>query len=130
MSLTALELLRLLLELALLLAMPRVLGEMARRLKQPQVIGELLTGIVIRPSMLGSLFPGTYQTVVSAQGAQGLLLQLIFQLVVIFLLLLSGLENKVNIVRRFTRAALVISASGVIVSFRGTASGGTPKLLI
>lgn len=117
MSLTSLELLRFLLEFALLLAVARILGEIGRRLKQPQVIGELLTGVVIGPSMLGSLFPAMYQTIFPAQGAQGLLLQLISQLGVIFLLLLSGLETQVNIVRRYTRPALVISASGVIVSF-------------
>jgi len=117
MSLTPLELLRFLLEFTLLLAMARVLGEIARRLKQPQVIGELLTGVVIGPSMLGALFPTMYQSIFPAQGAQGLLLQLISQIGVIFLLLLSGLETQVNIMRRYTKPALVISTSGVIVSF-------------
>ncbi len=117
MSLTSLELLRFLLEFALLLAVARLLGDIARRLKQPQVIGELLTGVVIGPSILGAFFPVMYHTLFPTHGVQGLLLQLISQLGVIFLLLLSGLETQINIVRQYTRLSIVISACGVIVSF-------------
>jgi len=119
MSLTPSELLRFLLEFAILLATARVLGEIARRLKQPQVIGELLTGIVIGPSLLGSIFPIIYQNVFPSQGPQALLLQLVSQIGVILLLLLSGLETQIDIVRRHARPALLIAASGVIVSFAG-----------
>lgn len=119
MSLTPIELLRFLLEFALLLATARVLGEFARRLKQPQVIGELLTGVLIGPSMLGAVFPAMYHAVFPSQGPQALLLQLISQIGVILLLLLSGLETRIDIVRRHTKPALLIAASGVIVSFAG-----------
>jgi len=116
-SLTALDLLRLLLQFGLLLLLARVLGEVARRLNQPQVIGELLAGVVLGPSLFGSLFPHTYADVFTHHGLQPALLSLVSEFGVIFLLLLSGLETNVDVVRKKARPALVIAACGVAVPF-------------
>jgi Kef-type K+ transport system membrane component KefB/nucleotide-binding universal stress UspA family protein len=116
-SLSTPDLLRLLLQFALLLALARALGEVARRLGQPQVIGELLAGVVLGPSLLGGIFPGAFAALFPATGAEGLLLQLVAQIGVILLLLMSGLEVDVDLVRRRARPAVLIALGGVLVPF-------------
>ncbi|HCX77160.1 MAG TPA: cation/H(+) antiporter, partial [Algoriphagus sp.] len=51
------EVINLLLQLAAMLIMARVFAEIARKLKQPAVVGEILAGIVLGPTILGSLMP-------------------------------------------------------------------------
>ena len=56
------ELLLLLVQFGLLLAVARALGEAARRLKLPSVVGELLAGLALGPSLLGAVAPGLERT--------------------------------------------------------------------
>lgn len=44
-----------LLQMGILLTCARVLGEVARRFNQPSVVGEILAGILLGPTLLGSL---------------------------------------------------------------------------
>ncbi len=111
------DLLRFLLEFMLLLVCARGLGELARRLNQPQVIGELLGGIVLGPSLLGAFAPGVFAALFPARGVQPLLLQLLAQFGVILLLLLSGMEVDLDLVRRRVRPALWVASAGVVVPF-------------
>ncbi len=115
--LTPIEVLRFLLELVLLLSVARGLGEMARRLGQPQVIGELLAGVALGPSLFGWLLPPVYHAVFPSNGAQSLLLQLVAQLGVILLLLLSGIEVDIPLVRRKAGSAPLIALGSVLVPF-------------
>jgi Kef-type K+ transport system membrane component KefB/nucleotide-binding universal stress UspA family protein len=115
--LTDSDLLRLLLDLVLLLVVARALGEMARRLGQPQVIGELAAGVLLGPSLLGRLAPGLAGTLFPTGGAGPLLLQLVAQVGVIFLLLLSGLEVDFELMRRKARPAVLVAAGGLVLPF-------------
>lgn len=117
MSLSSVDFLRFLLEFMLLLICARGLGELARRLNQPQVIGELLGGVVLGPSLLGALSPGVFAALFPARGVQPILLQLLAQFGVILLLLLSGMEVDLDLVRRKVRPALWVAAAGVVVPF-------------
>ncbi|MCY0888399.1 MAG: cation:proton antiporter [Alicyclobacillaceae bacterium] len=116
---TSIEILRFLLEFALLLIAARGLGELARRLGQPQVIGELFAGILLGPSLFGWIFPSAYQSVFPNSSTQSLLLQLVSDLGVIFLLLLSGIEVDIPIVRSKAKSAPVIALASVFVPFIG-----------
>lgn len=117
MALTSADLLRFLLEFMLLLVCARGLGEVARRFNQPQVIGELLGGVVLGPSLLGALAPGLFAAVFPTQGPQPLLLQLLAQFGVILLLLLSGIEVDLDLVKRKAKPALMVAMGGVAVPF-------------
>ncbi len=117
MALTSPDLLRFLLEFMLLLTFARGLGEIARRLNQPQVIGELLGGVVLGPSLLGAFAPGVFAAAFPARGVQPLLLQLLAQFGVILLLLLSGIEVDLDLVRRKVKPALLVAVGGVVVPF-------------
>jgi Kef-type K+ transport system membrane component KefB len=52
-------LLRLLLGVAALLLLARLLGRAAERSGLPSIVGDLLTGVLLGPSVLGFLAPGS-----------------------------------------------------------------------
>ena len=52
------EVINLLLQLAAMLIMARVFSELARKFKLPAVVGEIIAGIILGPTILGTLFPG------------------------------------------------------------------------
>jgi Kef-type K+ transport system membrane component KefB/nucleotide-binding universal stress UspA family protein len=111
------ELLLVLLQLGLLLTVARLLGELARRVGLPTVVGELLAGIVLGPSLLGSLAPGVFDFVFPAQVEQRHLLEVVSWLGVIMLLILTGLETDIALIVRKGKSAAAISIGGIVVPF-------------
>ena len=112
-------------EFALLLVVARALGELASRLRLPSVVGELLAGLVLGPSLFGSLSPGLFNAVFPQQPEQFHLLEILSWLGVIMLLILTGLETDVQLIMRKGKGALAISFGGIVVPFAiGTALGG------
>lgn len=117
MALTPADLMRFLIEFLLLLGCARALGEVARRVNQPPVIGELLAGVVLGPSLFGAILPSVFAGVFPAQGVPPLLLQLLAQFGVILLLLTSGIEVDLDLVRHQAKPALLVALGGVVVPF-------------
>ncbi|MFW5904623.1 MAG: cation:proton antiporter [bacterium] len=111
------DILRLVVQVALLLAVARLLGEAAQRLKQPAVVGEILAGILLGPSVLSSLFPALGAWIVPQTEVQGYLLEVVSLLGVMFLLLITGLETDLQLIKRHARTALSVSWGGIGVTF-------------
>ena len=117
MALPVTDFLHFLVAFALLLAVARGLGEAARRLGQPSVIGELLAGVVLGPSLLGATIPGISRVLFPVEGPSAIPLQLVAQLGVVFLLLLSGMETNLDVIQRGARSAAIVATTGIIVPF-------------
>lgn len=111
------DILRLVIQIGLLLASARILGEVAQRLKQPAVVGEILAGIILGPSLLSSLFPELGAWIVPQTEVQGYLLEVVSLLGVMFLLLITGLETDLRLIRSHARTALSVSWGGIVVTF-------------
>lgn len=111
------DVLALVLQMAILLFAARILGEAAQRLGQPSVVGEILAGIVLGPSLLGKIFPFFIGLVIPEKSVQGYLLEAMSMLGAIFLLLVTGLETDLQLVRRHARTALGVSTGGILVTF-------------
>lgn len=111
------DILVLLIQVALLLLTARILGELAQRFGQPTVVGELLAGIVLGPSLLSSIFPDLGAWIVPHTPVQGYLLELMSLIGALFLLLITGLEMDLGLIRRQARTAIGVSLGGVTVSF-------------
>ena len=111
------EVLLLLVQLALLLAVSRGLGELMRRIRLPPVVGELLAGVLLGPSLFGLVLPGVYAQVFPKSQLQADLLSVVSWLGVLFLLVVTGLETDLNLIIRKGRTALTISLGGIIVPF-------------
>jgi Kef-type K+ transport system membrane component KefB len=111
------DVLVLLVQITLLLACARLLGELAQRFGQPTVVGEILAGIVLGPSLLSGFFPAVGHWIVPQTPESGHLLEVVSLFGAMFLLLLTGLETDVRLIRRHSRTALAASAGGIIVPF-------------
>jgi Kef-type K+ transport system membrane component KefB/nucleotide-binding universal stress UspA family protein len=104
-------------ELVLLMAAGRLLGEGMLRLGQPAVMGQLLAGVILGPSVLGALWPDLQHAVFPAAQAQKSMLDAISQFGILLLLLLTGMETDLKLVRKVGTAAVTVSLAGVAVPF-------------
>jgi Kef-type K+ transport system membrane component KefB len=109
------QVLRFLVEFMLLFVSARALADVMKRLGQATVIGELLSGIILGPSLLGHFAPGLYRAVFPADPLADHLLEAIAWIGVIMLLLYTGLETDLGIVRRMRRAAVTVSSLGIVI---------------
>ncbi len=93
-------------EVAVLVLAARLGGELALRIGVPQVVGELAVGICLGPSLFGLLWNDGFAALFPADPAQRNLLEIMGWLGVIFLVIVSGLETRLEILRRASRAVL------------------------
>ena len=119
------QLLLFIIQFALLLTSARLLGEMMKRYGQPSVFGELLAGVILGPSLLGWLFPALSSTLFPFDAQQYHLLELISWLGMIFLLLFTGLETDLAILKKLGRPAALASLLGIIIPFTSGYGLGT-----
>jgi Kef-type K+ transport system membrane component KefB/nucleotide-binding universal stress UspA family protein len=105
-------------QLALLLLVGRLLGEAMQRVGQPAVMGHLLAGIVLLgPSVLGVFWPDVQHAIFPKNPEQKSMVDAVSQLGILMLLLLTGMETDLKLVRRVGRAAIMVSSAGVAVPF-------------
>jgi Kef-type K+ transport system membrane component KefB len=109
------DLYHVLLALAAVIVAGRLLGIVCCRLHQPPVIGEVLAGIVLGPSVLGSLAPSAQKYLLPDAIAPYLFI--IAQLGVILYMFLVGLELNAGLLRERGRAALIVSAASMAAPF-------------
>lgn len=107
----------LLVELALLVGVARLGAELMKRLGLPAVVGELGAGILLGPSAFGRALPSAFAAVFPPDAAQFHLLEAVGTLGMTFLLLLTGLETDVKLLKNLGRAALWTSATGMLLPF-------------
>jgi K+:H+ antiporter len=107
----------LLLQITLILTVSRLLAEAMKRIGQPAVIGELSAGILLGPSLFGWLWPAGFAAVFPAEATQAHLLEVVAWIGMVFLLLLTGLETDVRLLRHLGRSAFASSAMGMVVPF-------------
>jgi Kef-type K+ transport system membrane component KefB/nucleotide-binding universal stress UspA family protein len=111
------EVLQLVIQIAVLLAAARFLGGLAQRLGQPAVVGEILAGVVLGPSLLSGIFPWIEQWIVPQTQAQGYMLEVVALIGVMLLLVITGLETDLALIRRRIGVALGVGAGGLIIPF-------------
>src|ERR1700760_3168781 len=107
----------LLVQIALLIGIGRGLGELMQRIGQPSVIGELLCGLILGPSLFGWVWPDAQHAIFPPSGEQKALLDGLAQFGILLLLLLTGMETDLKLVRKVGRAAATISVAGIVVPF-------------
>jgi Kef-type K+ transport systems, membrane components len=104
-------------QLLLLIAVGRLLGEWMQRIGQPAVIGQLLAGIILGPSVFGTIWPAGHQAVFPPNSSDRQMLNAVSELGVLLLLLLTGMETDLALVKRVRRTAAITSAAGIIIPF-------------
>src|SRR5258708_9156208 len=104
-------------EIIVLLVCGRLLGEAMQRIGQPAVMGQLIAGILLGPSVLGALWPDLQQSLFPQSREQQSMIDAVSQLGILMLLLLTGIETDLSVVRRLGRAAVSVSIAGVSLTF-------------
>ncbi len=104
-------------QLVVLILVGRLLGEVMLRLKQPAVMGQLIAGLVLGPSLFGAIFPDWQHALFPAAKEQKAMLDGISQFGILLLLLLTGMETDLKLVKQTGRASAFASLAGILVPF-------------
>ena len=104
-------------QIVLLLLLGRLLGELMQRIGQPAVMGQLIAGVILGPSVFGALWPEAQHAIFPGGHEQKAMLEAVSDLGILMLLLLTGMETDLKLVKRARRAAVSVSAAGIAVPF-------------
>jgi Kef-type K+ transport system membrane component KefB len=110
------QILHFLMRITLLLLVSRGLGDLMKRIGQAAIIGELLAGVVLGPSVLGTLMPSVY-TRLFAGATAGELVEAVGWIGAVLLLVFIGVETDLEILRAQGRVAAFVSILGMAVPF-------------
>lgn len=111
------DVLQLVIQVALLLGFARLLGELARRIGQPAVVGEILAGVILGPSILGALIPGVASIWLPASPVQAQLLETVALIGVMLLMVVTGFETDLSLIRRRAGTAVGVAVGGLLLPF-------------
>ena len=108
--------------LAAVIALGAVLSRGLRYVGQPPVIGEVIAGILLGPSLLGAISPGTMEWLIPSlasdpHGRVPAALKAVSQLGVILYMFLVGLELNAARMAKRAHAAVAVSHAGIVVPF-------------
>lgn len=108
---------RFLVQIVLMLGVGRLCGELFHRLGLSSVLGQVVAGILIGPSVFGACLPDAFHAVFPDSREQKKMIDAIGQIGVLMLLLLTGMETDLSLVRRVRKAAFSVSIAGIAVPF-------------
>jgi Kef-type K+ transport system membrane component KefB len=117
MSLTSAEIAKLLLGLGLLMVAAHACGHLFARFRQPPVIGEILGGLLLGPTVFGTLFPELQSQVFPDEGATASVLGAIYQLGLFLLMFAAGAELRSVFHRGERKTASLITLTGTLLPF-------------
>jgi Kef-type K+ transport system membrane component KefB len=109
------DVLVLLVQLSVLLFTARALGAVAKRMGQPTVVGEIMAGIVLGPSCLSKIFPFLREWIMPHTAVQGHLLEMVSLIGALFLLLITGMETDLALIRRQARSVIGVAMGGLLL---------------
>lgn len=117
MKLEAEQLTIFLVSIGVMLLFAKLLGEAFTKIRQPAIIGEITAGIILGPTIFGTILPDLYSTLFPPVPEIQIAMDGITSLAVIMLLLVSGLEVDLSVVFRQGKTAFLTSIMGVIFPF-------------
>lgn len=106
-------------ELLVIYATARLLGAGARRLGLPSVVGELSAGVVLGPSLFGSVWEGGFDWFLPGSEVQSALLLAVSWFSAAFLLVVAGFETDLALIQRLGRAAALVTLGSLLVPLAG-----------
>jgi Kef-type K+ transport system membrane component KefB/nucleotide-binding universal stress UspA family protein len=104
-------------QLGVLLLVGRLMGEAAQRIGQPALMGQLIGGLLLGPSVLGLIWPAAQHALFPSAAEQKSMINAISQLGILLLLLLTGMETDLQLVKRAGRAAVTVAVAGIAIPF-------------
>jgi len=104
-------------QIVALIVCGRLIGELMERFGQPAVMGQLIGGMLLGPSVFGALFPSLQHALFPAAAGQKAMLDAVSQLGILLLLLLTGMETDLSVIRSCRRTAFSVSIAGIAIPF-------------
>ncbi len=111
------DLLTLLIAIGVMLILARLISELGKKYKLPIVMGELIVGILLGPTVLGSLDSGIYNYIFPKTGPASIALDGITSLSVIMLLFVAGMEVQMQVMLKQGRTAVYTSFTSTVIPF-------------
>ncbi|MFH0783833.1 MAG: cation:proton antiporter [Pseudomonadota bacterium] len=113
------DLVTLLLAISIILILSRIASEIGKKIGLPMVMGELIIGVLLGPTVLGTISPGLYTSLFpfAENNNFSLALDAIFSLSVILLLFVAGLELRFSLFLRHGRVAFFTGIGSMILPF-------------
>jgi Kef-type K+ transport system membrane component KefB/nucleotide-binding universal stress UspA family protein len=100
-----------------LMIVGRLLGEAMIRMGQPAVMGQLIAGLLLGPSVFGLALPDLQHALFPKNAEQKAMIDAVSQFGILLLLLLTGMEMDIKLVRQTGRAAVFASLMGILLPF-------------
>ncbi len=101
--------------LSLLLLFAYTFGTLMERIKGPRVVGEILGGMILGGSCLFILFPDYMKGIFFAYKEEGLVLNIFYQLGLIFLMFLSGYNTDIKVDKSNLKAIILVFIGATII---------------
>jgi len=102
-------------QLLVLLLVARLLGQAMRRVGQPAVVGQLGAGLLLGPSVLGRLAPDVLEWLVPDDPLQSGMLFAVSWIGILLLLIETGFDTDLALIRRLGKATALVSAGSIVV---------------
>lgn len=106
---------RLFIQLIVIVLVARACGGLLAKMGQPSVIGEMIAGILLGPSLLGWLLPGTFHFlfIPSSLGV----LRLLSQIGVCLFMFVVGMELDVSLLKHQAKTAVMVSQMSILFPY-------------
>ena len=109
-----------LIALALLLLFAFCFGTLMEKIKGPRVVGEILGGMILGGSCLFILFPAFAEQVFFAYPEEGKVLNIFYQLGLIFLMFLSGYNTDIKVDKSNAKTISLVFIGATILPMAGS----------
>lgn len=100
-----------------ILILARIFAELGKKIKMPIVMGEILLGIILGPTVFGSLYPELCASIFPKVGAAKIAMDGITSLAVVMLLFVAGMEVQLQIMLKQGKTAVYTSLTSMIIPF-------------
>ena len=109
------EILITLIALSLLLLSAFIFGTLIEKIKGPRVVGEIIGGMILGGSCLFLIFPNIMKTIFFAYPEEGKVLNIFYQLGLIFLMFLSGYNTDIEIDKKNSKTIFLVFIGATIL---------------
>lgn len=109
-----------LIALALLLLFSSAFGTLFEKIKGPRVVGEILGGMILGGSFFFILFPDLMKQIFFAYPEEGKVLNIFYQLGLIFLMFLSGYNTNITIDKKNIKTIILVFIGATIIPMLAT----------
>ncbi len=109
------EIIRTLIALALLLLGAYLFGKLFEKMKAPKVVGEIIGGMLFGGSCLYHFFPNAMEQIFMAYSAEGKVLNIFYQLGLIFLMFSSGFNTKLELDRKNGKSIMLVFVGATVL---------------